>query len=59
MIARITYLLHLDSQWLEIGACAAEEMCQDVGGCPSAGVRYRLFFGQWADGIIDSLETSN
>jgi acetyl-CoA carboxylase carboxyltransferase component len=38
MIARITYLLHLDSQWLEIGACAAEDMCQDVGGCPSAGV---------------------
>jgi acetyl-CoA carboxylase carboxyltransferase component len=38
MIARITYLLDADSQWLEIGACAAEDMYQDFGGCLSAGV---------------------
>jgi acetyl-CoA carboxylase carboxyltransferase component len=38
MIARITYLLDADSQWLEIGAFAAEDMYQDFGGCPSAGV---------------------
>lgn len=35
---RISYLLDQDSQWLEIGAFAAEGMYQDVGGCPSAGV---------------------
>ena len=35
---RISYLLDPDSQWLEIGAFAAEDMYQDVGGCPSAGV---------------------
>jgi acetyl-CoA carboxylase carboxyltransferase component len=35
---RISYLLDPDSKWLEIGAFAAEDMYQDVGGCPSAGV---------------------
>jgi 3-methylcrotonyl-CoA carboxylase beta subunit len=35
---RISYLLDPDSEWLEIGAFAAEDMYQDVGGCPSAGV---------------------
>ena len=35
---RISYLLDPDSQWLEIGAFAAEDMYQEVGGCPSAGV---------------------
>jgi len=35
---RISYLLDPESQWLEIGAFAAEDMYQDVGGCPSAGV---------------------
>ncbi len=35
---RISYLLDKDSRWLEIGAFAAEDMYQDVGGCPSAGV---------------------
>ncbi|MFA6946083.1 MAG: acyl-CoA carboxylase subunit beta [Pedobacter sp.] len=35
---RISYLLDPDSRWLEIGAFAAEDMYQDVGGCPSAGV---------------------
>jgi 3-methylcrotonyl-CoA carboxylase beta subunit len=35
---RISYLLDPESQWLEIGAFTAEDMYQDVGGCPSAGV---------------------
>ena len=35
---RISYLIDKDSRWLEIGAFAAEDMYQDVGGCPSAGV---------------------
>ncbi|MFZ4102231.1 MAG: acyl-CoA carboxylase subunit beta [Sphingobacterium thalpophilum] len=35
---RISYLLDSDSKWLEIGAFAAEDMYQNVGGCPSAGV---------------------
>jgi 3-methylcrotonyl-CoA carboxylase beta subunit len=35
---RISYLLDPESQWLEIGAFAAEDMYQAVGGCPSAGV---------------------
>lgn len=35
---RISYLLDPDSQWLEIGAFAAEDMYQEVGGCPAAGV---------------------
>ncbi|OYY03089.1 MAG: methylcrotonoyl-CoA carboxylase, partial [Sphingobacteriia bacterium 35-40-5] len=35
---RISYLLDPDSQWLEIGAFAADDMYQEVGGCPSAGV---------------------
>lgn len=35
---RISYLIDPDSKWLEIGAFAAEDMYQDDGGCPSAGV---------------------
>lgn len=35
---RVKYLLDPDSEWLEIAAFAAEDMYQDVGGCPSAGV---------------------
>lgn len=35
---RVAYLIDKDSEWLEIGAFAAEDMYQDVGGCPSAGV---------------------
>lgn len=35
---RITYLIDKDKPWLEIGALAAEEMYQEFGGCPSAGV---------------------
>jgi acetyl-CoA carboxylase carboxyltransferase component len=35
---RISYLIDQDSRWLEISAFAAEDMYQEVGGCPSAGV---------------------
>jgi len=35
---RISYLLDPDRPWLEVAAFAAEDMYQDVGGCPSAGV---------------------
>lgn len=35
---RVSYLIDADSRWLEIGAFTAEDMYQDVGGCPSAGV---------------------
>jgi acetyl-CoA carboxylase carboxyltransferase component len=35
---RITYLIDPDKPWLEIGAFVAEEMYQEQGGCPSAGV---------------------
>jgi acetyl-CoA carboxylase carboxyltransferase component len=35
---RISYLIDADSRWLEIGAFTAEDMYEDVGGCPSAGV---------------------
>lgn len=35
---RISYLIDKDSNWLEIGAFAAEDMYKEVGGCPSAGV---------------------
>lgn len=35
---RVKYLLDPDREWLEIAAFAAEDMYQDVGGCPSAGV---------------------
>lgn len=35
---RIKYLKDEDSKFLEIGAFAAYEMYQDVGGCPAAGV---------------------
>jgi acetyl-CoA carboxylase carboxyltransferase component len=35
---RIEYLLDEDSEFLEIGAFAADGMYEDVGGCPSAGV---------------------
>jgi acetyl-CoA carboxylase carboxyltransferase component len=35
---RIDYLLDDGSEFLEIGAFAADGMYEDVGGCPSAGV---------------------
>lgn len=35
---RIEYLRDKASNWLELGAFAAENMYQDHGGCPSAGV---------------------
>lgn len=35
---RIEYLLDDGSEFLEIGAFAADGMYEDVGGCPSAGV---------------------
>lgn len=35
---RINYLLDPESNWLEIGAFAAEDMYSEVGGCPAAGV---------------------
>ena len=35
---RITYLIDPDKPWLEIGAFVAEDMYQEQGGCPSAGV---------------------
>jgi 3-methylcrotonyl-CoA carboxylase beta subunit len=35
---RIDYLIDDDSEFLEIGAFAADGMYEDVGGCPSAGV---------------------
>ena len=35
---RISYLIDNNSNWLEIGAFAAEDMYKEVGGCPSAGV---------------------
>lgn len=35
---RIDYLLDDDSEFLEIGAFAADGMYEEVGGCPSAGV---------------------
>ncbi|WP_026898018.1 acyl-CoA carboxylase subunit beta [Daejeonella oryzae] len=35
---RISYLIDADSEWLEIGAFVAEDMYQEQGGCPSAGV---------------------
>ncbi|MBC7745918.1 MAG: acyl-CoA carboxylase subunit beta [Flavobacterium sp.] len=35
---RVDYLLDENTYWLEIGAFAAEDMYQEVGGCPSAGV---------------------
>lgn len=35
---RIDFLIDKDSEFLEIGAFAADGMYQDVGGCPSAGV---------------------
>lgn len=35
---RIQYLLDQDSEWLEIGAFAADGMYPEHGGCPSAGV---------------------
>ena len=35
---RIAYLIDKESEWLEIGAFAAEDMYKEVGGCPSAGV---------------------
>lgn len=35
---RINYLIDTDKPWLEIGAFVAEDMYQEQGGCPSAGV---------------------
>ncbi len=35
---RITYLIDPQSEFLEIGAFAADEMYDEQGGCPSAGV---------------------
>ncbi|MBC6399979.1 MAG: acyl-CoA carboxylase subunit beta [Ekhidna sp.] len=35
---RIDYLIDDPNDFLEVGAFAAEEMYQEVGGCPSAGV---------------------
>ncbi|WP_051203353.1 acyl-CoA carboxylase subunit beta [Hugenholtzia roseola] len=35
---RIAYLIDADSRFLEIGALAGEDMYQEWGGCPSAGV---------------------
>ncbi|RYG18609.1 MAG: acyl-CoA carboxylase subunit beta [Chitinophagaceae bacterium] len=35
---RIAYLTDEGSEWLEIGAFAAEDMYAEQGGCPSAGV---------------------
>ncbi|MEJ5995368.1 acyl-CoA carboxylase subunit beta [Pedobacter sp. Du54] len=35
---RIAYLTDKDSEWLEVGAFAAEDMYAEQGGCPSAGV---------------------
>jgi len=35
---RIAYLIDKNVDFLEIGAFAADNMYQDVGGCPSAGV---------------------
>jgi acetyl-CoA carboxylase carboxyltransferase component len=35
---RISYLLDRESEYLEVGALAADGMYEEVGGCPSAGV---------------------
>lgn len=35
---RVKYLIDEDKPWVEIGALAAEDMYEEVGGCPSAGV---------------------
>lgn len=35
---RIDYLTDEESEWLEVGAFAAEDMYAEQGGCPSAGV---------------------
>ena len=35
---RITYLIDQDSDFLEVGAFAADGMYEEEGGCPSAGV---------------------
>ena len=35
---RVAHLIDKDSEFLELGAFAAYEMYQDVGGCPAAGV---------------------
>ncbi len=35
---RIAYLLDADSEFLEVGAFAADGMYEEEGGCPSAGV---------------------
>ncbi|SHO60929.1 acyl-CoA carboxylase subunit beta [Algoriphagus zhangzhouensis] len=43
---RIAYLLDTDSDFLEIGAFAADGMYQEEGGCPSAGVVTGIGFVQ-------------
>lgn len=35
---RVAYLIDKDSNWLEIGAFAGEDMYSEHGGCPSGGV---------------------
>ncbi|MES3018603.1 MAG: acyl-CoA carboxylase subunit beta [Bacteroidota bacterium] len=35
---RVSFLLDKDTPWVEIGAFTAEDMYQEYGGCPSAGV---------------------
>lgn len=35
---RVDYLIDQDKPWMEIGALAADDMYQEHGGCPSAGV---------------------
>ncbi len=35
---RVAYLIDKDSEFFEIGAFAAEDMYQEYGGCPAAGV---------------------
>ncbi|WP_268036143.1 acyl-CoA carboxylase subunit beta [Algoriphagus sp. PAP.12] len=43
---RIAYLLDSDSEFLEIGAFAADGMYEEEGGCPSAGVVTGIGFVQ-------------
>jgi len=43
---RIAYLLDTDSDFLEIGAFAADGMYEEEGGCPSAGVVTGIGFVQ-------------
>jgi len=43
---RVDYLIDTESEFLEIGALAGEDMYEDVGGCPSGGVVTGLGFVQ-------------